>query len=107
MERNDAGPCCALPSDPRRQPNDDGFSLAHRSGATGLLDRAGSGPSARSGAGGHGAARPDITIGLGVVGVAADLVHAGRRVPLVAGRTLFDAADELDMVVPASCRRSG
>ena len=39
--------------------------------------------------------------------MAADLVHAGRRVPLVAGRTLFDAADELDMVVPASCRRSG
>ena len=36
-----------------------------------------------------------------------DLVHAGRRVPLVPGRTLFDAADELAMVVPASCRRSG
>lgn len=36
-----------------------------------------------------------------------DLVHAGRRVPLAPGRTLFDAADELDMVVPASCRRSG
>lgn len=39
--------------------------------------------------------------------VAPDLVHAGRRAPLVAGRTLFDAADELAMVVPASCRRSG
>jgi uncharacterized 2Fe-2S/4Fe-4S cluster protein (DUF4445 family) len=39
--------------------------------------------------------------------VARDLVHAGRRVPLVPGRTLFDAADELAMVVPASCRRSG
>jgi uncharacterized 2Fe-2S/4Fe-4S cluster protein (DUF4445 family) len=39
--------------------------------------------------------------------VARHLVHAGRRVPLVAGRTLFDAADELAMVVPASCRRSG
>jgi uncharacterized 2Fe-2S/4Fe-4S cluster protein (DUF4445 family) len=39
--------------------------------------------------------------------VAPDLVHAGRRVPLVPGGTLFDAADELAMVVPASCRRSG
>jgi uncharacterized 2Fe-2S/4Fe-4S cluster protein (DUF4445 family) len=39
--------------------------------------------------------------------VVRDLVHAGRRVPLVVGRTLFDAADELAMVVPASCRRSG
>ncbi len=39
--------------------------------------------------------------------VARQLVHAGRRVPLVPGRTLFDAADELAMVVPASCRRSG
>lgn len=36
-----------------------------------------------------------------------DLIHAGRRVPLATGRTLFDAADELAMVVPASCRRSG
>ncbi len=36
-----------------------------------------------------------------------DLVHAGHRVPLVPGGTLFDAADELAMVVPASCRRSG
>ncbi len=35
------------------------------------------------------------------------LVHAGHRVPLVPGRTLFDAADELALVVPASCRRSG
>lgn len=39
--------------------------------------------------------------------MARDLVHAGRRVPLVPGGTLFDAADELQMVVPASCRRSG
>jgi uncharacterized 2Fe-2S/4Fe-4S cluster protein (DUF4445 family) len=39
--------------------------------------------------------------------VARDLVHGGRRVPLVPGGTLFEAADELDMVVPASCRRSG
>ena len=39
--------------------------------------------------------------------MARHLVHAGRRVPLVQGRTLFDAADELAMVVPASCRRSG
>ena len=37
----------------------------------------------------------------------ASLVHQGHRVPLVPGRTLFDAADELEMVVPASCRRSG
>jgi uncharacterized 2Fe-2S/4Fe-4S cluster protein (DUF4445 family) len=41
------------------------------------------------------------------VQVARDLVHAGRRVPLIPGGTLFDAADELSMVVPASCRRSG
>lgn len=39
--------------------------------------------------------------------VARELVHGGRHVPLVPGRTLFDAADELAMVVPASCRRSG
>ena len=39
--------------------------------------------------------------------MAHDLVHAGRRVPLVPGGTLFDAADELAIVVPASCRRSG
>ncbi len=39
--------------------------------------------------------------------MARHLVHAGRRVPLVPGGTLFDAADELAMVVPASCRRSG
>ncbi len=39
--------------------------------------------------------------------MAPDLVHAGHRVPLVPGRTLFDAADELELVVPASCRRSG
>jgi uncharacterized 2Fe-2S/4Fe-4S cluster protein (DUF4445 family) len=39
--------------------------------------------------------------------VARHLVHAGRRVPLVVGATLFEAADELAMVVPASCRRSG
>jgi uncharacterized 2Fe-2S/4Fe-4S cluster protein (DUF4445 family) len=39
--------------------------------------------------------------------VTATVVHAGHRAPLVAGRTLFDSADELDLVVPASCRRSG
>lgn len=39
--------------------------------------------------------------------MAPDLVHGGHRVPLVPGRTLFDAADELELVVPASCRRSG
>jgi len=35
------------------------------------------------------------------------LVHGQQRVPLVVGRTLFDAADDLEMLVPASCRRSG
>lgn len=39
--------------------------------------------------------------------MASHIVHAGRRVPLEPGGTLFDAADELAMVVPASCRRSG
>ena len=39
--------------------------------------------------------------------MAASLVHQGHRVPIVPGRTLFDAADELAMVVPTSCRRSG
>ena len=39
--------------------------------------------------------------------MAPDLIHAGHRVPPVSGRTLFDAADELELVVPASCRRSG
>ena len=39
--------------------------------------------------------------------MAPDLVHAGHRVPIVPGRTLFDAADELELVVPASCQRSG
>ncbi|MFH0751905.1 MAG: ASKHA domain-containing protein [Chloroflexota bacterium] len=39
--------------------------------------------------------------------MARDLVHGRHRVPLAPGRTLFDAADELAMVVPASCRRSG
>jgi len=39
--------------------------------------------------------------------MAPDLVHGGHRVRLVPGRTLFDAADELELVVPASCRRSG
>jgi len=37
----------------------------------------------------------------------APLSRAGHRVPLVPGRTLFDAADGLELVVPASCRRSG
>jgi len=35
------------------------------------------------------------------------VVHAGHRAPLVEAKTLFDAADELELVVPASCRRSG
>ncbi len=37
----------------------------------------------------------------------ADLVFEGRRRPLVAGRSLFDEADELAVAVPSSCRRSG
>ena len=37
----------------------------------------------------------------------APLHSTGHRVPLVPGRTLFDAADGLELVVPASCRRSG
>ncbi|MHB8400142.1 MAG: ASKHA domain-containing protein [Candidatus Limnocylindrales bacterium] len=37
----------------------------------------------------------------------APLSRAGHRAPLVPGRTLFDAADGLELVVPASCRRSG
>jgi ferredoxin len=35
------------------------------------------------------------------------LVHQGHRVAIVSGRTLIDAADEPELVVPASCRRSG
>jgi uncharacterized 2Fe-2S/4Fe-4S cluster protein (DUF4445 family) len=36
-----------------------------------------------------------------------DLIHAGRRTPLAAGRTLFDSTDELDGIVPDTCRRTG
>ncbi len=36
-----------------------------------------------------------------------DLIHEGRRKPLAAGRSLFDYADDLAVVVPASCRRTG
>ncbi len=36
-----------------------------------------------------------------------DLIHEGRRSPLVVGRSLFDYADDLAVVVPASCRRTG
>jgi uncharacterized 2Fe-2S/4Fe-4S cluster protein (DUF4445 family) len=36
-----------------------------------------------------------------------DLVHGADRRPLVEGRSLFDEAEELAMVVPASCRRTG
>jgi len=35
------------------------------------------------------------------------LIHAGRRQPLLPGRTLFEQTDELATVVPASCRFSG
>lgn len=33
--------------------------------------------------------------------------HGAERRPLVPGRTLFDEADELALMVPASCRRTG
>jgi uncharacterized 2Fe-2S/4Fe-4S cluster protein (DUF4445 family) len=36
-----------------------------------------------------------------------DVIHGHERRPLVAGRTLFDEADELSVMVPASCRRLG
>jgi uncharacterized 2Fe-2S/4Fe-4S cluster protein (DUF4445 family) len=37
----------------------------------------------------------------------ADVVHGTERRPLVAGRTLFDYADEVSAAVPTSCRRTG
>jgi uncharacterized 2Fe-2S/4Fe-4S cluster protein (DUF4445 family) len=37
----------------------------------------------------------------------ANAVHGTQRRPLTAGRSLFDEADELAVVVPASCRRTG
>ena len=36
-----------------------------------------------------------------------ELIHGHERRPLVPGRTLFDEADELSVVVPASCQRLG
>jgi uncharacterized 2Fe-2S/4Fe-4S cluster protein (DUF4445 family) len=36
-----------------------------------------------------------------------DVVHGSEHRPLVPGRLLFDDADELSVVVPASCRRTG
>jgi len=36
-----------------------------------------------------------------------DLHHGPDRRPVVPGRTLFDDADELALMVPASCRRTG
>lgn len=36
-----------------------------------------------------------------------DLLHGRERRPLVPGRTLFDEADELSVMVPASCQRLG
>lgn len=35
------------------------------------------------------------------------VIHGIERRPLVAGRTLFDYADEVSSAVPASCRRTG
>jgi uncharacterized 2Fe-2S/4Fe-4S cluster protein (DUF4445 family) len=37
----------------------------------------------------------------------APLKHGDRELPLAAGRTLFDYADDLRMRVPTSCRRNG
>lgn len=37
----------------------------------------------------------------------AEVIHGTDRRPLVAGRTLFDYADEVSAAVPASCGRSG
>ena len=36
-----------------------------------------------------------------------DVIHGTEHRPLVAGRTLFDYADEVSTAVPASCRRTG
>lgn len=36
-----------------------------------------------------------------------NVVHGSERRPLVPGHLLFDAANELSVVVPASCRRTG
>jgi len=35
------------------------------------------------------------------------LIHGSQRGPLVPGRLLFDEADQLAVIVPASCRRTG
>ena len=37
----------------------------------------------------------------------AELIHESERRPIRVGQTLFDAADELSVRVPSSCRRSG
>ena len=36
-----------------------------------------------------------------------ELIHENEHRPLVVGRTLFDAADEMTLRVPSSCRRTG
>ncbi len=36
-----------------------------------------------------------------------DFVHGSERRPLVPGQALFDVADELSVLVPASCKRTG
>jgi uncharacterized 2Fe-2S/4Fe-4S cluster protein (DUF4445 family) len=36
-----------------------------------------------------------------------DVIHGTDRRPLIAGRSLFDYADEVSAAVPASCRRTG
>ena len=35
------------------------------------------------------------------------VIHGSERRPLVAGRLLYDEADQLSVIVPASCRRTG
>jgi len=37
----------------------------------------------------------------------AELIHENERRPLRVGQSLFEAADEMSLVVPASCRRTG
>ena len=36
-----------------------------------------------------------------------EITHGGRGLPLVAGKTIFDYADELEVRVPTSCGRTG
>ncbi|MDQ1322893.1 MAG: hypothetical protein QG587_227, partial [Chloroflexota bacterium] len=35
------------------------------------------------------------------------VIHGSERRPLVSGRLLYDEADQLSVIVPASCKRTG